>query len=210
MKTPEHPIFKQSIKYIRSQLGSTGLDKVQQSILERIIHSSGDLSLQSYLKFSPSACEKAISALNKGAIILTDTRMAESAISPMAQRTLKSDVQCILDMAPISIESTSITRSAIAMRSKWLDFEQKDQFSQPPIVVIGSAPTALMTLLDLIELGSRIPSLIIGMPVGFIGVSESKTRLLKSKCSYIVLKGSKGGASMAAATINALLKAANY
>ena len=210
MKTPEHPIFLESIKYIRSQLGSTGLDKIQQSILERIIHSSGDLTLQSSLKFSPSACEKGMDALNNGATILTDTYMAESAISPMAKRTLKSDVQCILDMAPTSIESASTTRSAIGMRSKWLDFEKKDKFSEPPIVVIGSAPTALMTLLDLIELGSKIPSLIIGMPVGFIGVSESKTRLLKSKFPYIIVKGSRGGASMAAATINALLRAAHY
>ena len=209
MKTPEHPIFLESIKYIRSRLDFAGLDKVQQSILERIIHSSGDLSLQSSLKFSAGACEKAIEALKNGATILTDTYMAESAISPMAQRTLNSDVQCILEMAPKCIDSTSTTRSSIGMRSKWLDFEKKDKCSEAPIVVIGSAPTALMSLLDLIELGSKIPSLIIGMPVGFIGVSESKIRLLKSKCSYIILKGSRGGASIAAATMNALLRAAD-
>ena len=77
-------------------------------------------------------------------------------------------------------------------------------------MLIGSAPSALMTLLDLIEEGTKRPSLIIGMPVGFIGVSECKTRLLKSDCSHIVLEGSKGGASLAAATANALLRAADY
>ena len=208
MKTPEHPIFLESVEYIRSQIGFTGLGEVEQSILERIIHSSGDLNLQPLLRFSPSACEDAINALKKGAMILTDTYMAEAAISSVARKTLNSNVRCILEMAPQSIENVSTTRSAIGMRSTWLDLEKKDQCFEAPIVVIGSAPTALMGLLDLVEKGSRIPSLIVGMPVGFIGVSESKKRLLNSRCSNIVLEGSKGGASIASATINALLRAA--
>ena len=186
----------------------TGLDKVQQSIVERIIHSSGDFNLQSCMRFSPSVCEKAITELQNGAKILTDTSMAKAAISPMAKRTLNTDVQCILDMAPTSIDSSLTTRSAIGMEQIWLDMERKEELLLGPVVVIGSAPTALMTLLDLIQNGTKRPSLIIGMPVGFIGVSECKTRLINSDSSYIVLEGSKGGASLAAATVNALLRAA--
>ena len=208
MKTPEHPIFLESVKYIRSQLELKGLDQVQQSILERIIHSSGDFSLQSCIRFSPSACENAINALQNGAMILTDTYMAEAAISPMARRTINSDIQCILGMAPKSIESTVTTRSAIGMRNIWMDFDEKENLLNAPLVVIGSSPTALISLLDLVESGYVTPSLIIGMPVGFIGVSESKRRLLNSECPYIVLEGSKGGASLAAAATNALLRAA--
>ncbi len=208
MKTPEHPIFLESVKYIRSKLGITGLNKVQQSILERIIHSSGDFSLQSRIRFSPCACESAINALQNGSKILTDTYMAKAAISPMAKRTLNSDVQCILSMAPTTIDSTLTTRSAIGMRNIWLDFEEKENLLNAPFVVIGSSPTALISLLDLVEAGHTKPSLIIGMPVGFIGVSESKSRLLKSDCPYILLDGSKGGASLAAAATNALLRAA--
>tara|TARA_B100000902_G_scaffold9900_1_gene12169 strand:- start:470 stop:1102 length:633 start_codon:yes stop_codon:yes gene_type:complete len=208
VKTPEHPIFLESIKYIRSKLGTTELDTVQQSILERIIHSSGDFSLQSCLKFSPSACEIGINALQNGAKILTDTYMAESAISPMAKRTINSDIQCILGMAPKTIYSSVTTRSEIGMRKIWLDLKEKENLLNPPLVVIGSSPTALIALLDLVESGYATPSLIIGMPVGFIGVSESKSRLLNSECSYIVLDGSKGGASLAASATNALLRAA--
>ena len=210
MKTPEHPIFLESIKYIKSQIGFTGLDRVQQSVLERIIHSSGDLGMQSCLRFSCNACESAIKALHNGANILTDTYMAQAAVAPVARRTLNSKVQCILEMAPEFIDSSSTTRSAIGMRKMWLDFEKKEECLEGPVVLIGSAPSALMTLLDLIEEGSKRPSLIIGMPVGFIGVSQCKTRLLKSACSYIVLEGSKGGASLAAATVNALLRATDY
>ena len=212
MKTPEHPIFLESVNYIRSKIGITGLDEVQQSILERIIHSSGDFSLQSCLKFSPTACTDAIRALKNGATILTDTYMAEAAISPMAKRTLNSNIECILDKAPasISINTSLTTRSAIGMKNKWLNFEDNDAIKKTtaPLVVIGSAPTALISLLDLVEAGYKPPSLIIGMPVGFIGVNESKTRLLNSDCAYIVLEGSKGGASLAAAATNALLRAA--
>ena len=208
MKIPEHPIFLKSVEYIRSQIDCSGLNKVQQSILERIVHSSGDLTLKPLLTFSPGACEVAIDALNKGAMILTDTYMAHAAISSVAQKTLNSNVKCILDMAPKSINDISETKSAMAMRATWLDVEEKQESLKAPIVVIGSAPTALMMLLDLIEQGSRKPSLIIGMPVGFIGVPESKKRLLKSYCSNIVLEGTRGGASIAAATINALLRAA--
>ena len=208
MKTPEHPIFLESIKYIRSQLSVTRLDQFQQSILERIIHSSGDFSLQSCLKFSPRACEGAINALQNGAKIFTDTYMAEAAITPMAKRTLNTDIQCILGMAPTSIDSSLTTRSATGMRNMWLDFEEKGNLLNSPIVVIGSSPTALISLLELVEAGHKMPALIIGMPVGFIGVSESKKRLLNSECPYIVLEGSKGGASIAAATTNALLRVA--
>ena len=210
MKTPEHPIFLESIEYIRSQIGLTGLNSVQQAVLERIIHSSGDLGIQSCLRFSPNACEEAINALKKGADILTDTHMAEAAVSPVSKRTLSSNVKCILEMAPEFLDSSTQTRSAIGMQKMWLDMTKKQEFWVGPIVLIGSAPSALMTLLDLIQEGAKKPSLIIGMPVGFIGVAESKTRLLKSDCSHIVLEGSKGGASLAAATINALLKAADY
>ena len=210
MENPEHPIFIESIEYIRSRLGTTGLDKVQQSIMERIIHSSGDFSLQSCIRFSPSACEDAIVALKNGAKILTDTLMAKAAISPMAKRTLNTDVQCILGMAPTSVDSTMKTRSSIGMERTWIDIEKTEVLLAGPIVVIGSAPTALMTLLDLISKGRKKPSLIIGMPVGFIGVSECKTRLINSDFSYIVLNGPKGGAALAAATVNALLRAAEF
>ena len=210
MKSPEHPIFLESVEYIRSQIGLTGLNSIQQSVLERIIHSSGDFSMQSCLRFSSNACEDAINALKKGANILTDTYMAKAAVSPVSKRTLNSNVKCILEMAPEFIEPPSTTRSAIGMKQMWLDMEAKEEFLVGPVVVIGSAPSALMTLLDLTDEGTKKPSLIIGMPVGFIGVSESKARLLNSDCSYIVLEGSKGGASLAAATVNALLKASDY
>ncbi len=84
-----------------------------------------------------------------------------------------------------------------------------DTARQPaPVVLIGSAPTALEALIDLVADGAPAPSLVIGMPVGFVGVAESKRRLAASGLTQIRLEGSRGGAGLVAAAANALLRAA--
>ena len=77
-----------------------------------------------------------------------------------------------------------------------------------PLVLIGSAPTALEQLLDQLEAGAEKPSLVIGMPVGFVGVPESKKRLASAALSQIRLEGTRGGAGLVAAAVNALLRVA--
>ena len=201
----DHPIFIESIKFIQAQLGSTGLNSLQQQVLERIIHTSGDFQVLDLLTFSPEACQIGISALKGGAVILTDTTMAAAAVTPMAKRTLQNEVRCVLEWAP-SFSSEGLTRTSEGMRKAWLELNRNKQ-DKPPIVLIGSAPKALETLLDLASTEGCPPSLIVGMPVGFIGVSESKERLVNSGLPYILLKGSRGGAALAAASINALMRA---
>jgi precorrin-8X/cobalt-precorrin-8 methylmutase len=48
---------------------------------------------------------------------------------------------------------------------------------------------------------------VIGMPVGFIGVAESKRRLAASGIAQIRLDGPRGGGGLVAAACNALLRA---
>ncbi|MCH2566385.1 MAG: precorrin-8X methylmutase [Prochlorococcus sp. ALOHA_A2.0_51] len=206
MKSLDHPIFTESIRRIREQLGVTGLDPLQQQVLERLIHSSGDFGLTPLLRFSPEACELGLAALQAGAPILTDTAMAAVAVQPMARRTLKTSVRCVLEWAPDEAPNGS-TRTAEGLRSAWQELVAKDVDQQAPIVLIGSAPTALEALLDLVSTGAPPPSLIIGMPVGFVGVAESKRRLSASGLAQIRLEGSRGGAGLVAATVNALLRA---
>ena len=202
----DHPIFTESIRIIKSELGFTGLDPLQQEVLERLIHTSGDFSIKNLLRFSPLACEIGISALQSGAPILTDTLMASSAIAPMASRTLQTSVKCVLDWN-LDKEDFNSTRTASGMRHAWEELSPNFLKPKSPIVVIGSSPSALEVLLDLIIDGFNPPSLIIGMPVGFVGVIQSKQRLLNSNCSQIRLEGNRGGAALAAASVNALLRA---
>jgi precorrin-8X/cobalt-precorrin-8 methylmutase len=205
----DHPIFTESIRRIREHLGDTGLDPLQQQVLERLVHSSGDLGLVPLLRFSPGACARGIEALRAAAVILTDTAMAAAAVAPMAARTLGNPVRCLLDWAPASAPAGS-TRSAAAMAPAWSELTQAATATGQamPVVLIGSAPTALEQLLDQLQTGAAAPSLVIGMPVGFVGVAESKRRLATSGLDQIRLEGSRGGAGLVGAALNALLRAA--
>ena len=202
----DHPIFTDSIRLIRAELGETGLDPLQQQVLERLVHSSGDLGIGALLRFSPGACEAGLAALRQGAPILTDTAMAAAAVAPMARRTLGSTVQTVLDWAPDQAPPGS-TRSAEGLERAWRSLTNRDDLPAP-VVLIGSAPTALERLLDCVGEGARPASLIVAMPVGFIGVLASKSRVAQSAQCHIRLEGTRGGAGLAGAAVNALLRAA--
>ena len=205
----DHPIFTESIRRIRVLLGETGLDPLQQQVLERLVHSSGDPGLQPLLRFSEGACKQGLAALEGGAAILTDTAMAAAAVTPMATRTLGTSVCCLLDWAP-AVSPQDSTRSAAAMLRAWPELTQaaSAQGQPMPVLLVGSAPTALEQLLDQLEGGAPPPSLVIGMPVGFVGVPESKRRLAATGLAQIRLEGTRGGAGLVAAAANALLRAA--
>ena len=238
----DHPIFTESIRRIREALAAPDAPETwrqaaqrwsaaaERDVLERCIHSSGDLAISPDLVFSPapaaesavataSATNRGMTALAAGAPILTDTAMAAAAVAPMARRTFANPVHCLLAWAPEQAPPGD-TRSAAAVRAAWhaltvVGSEDNSQAHQPPpVVLIGSAPTALERLLDLVAADGvpdhsiPTPSLVIGMPVGFVGVAESKRRLAASGLAHIRLEGSKGGAGLVAAACNALLRAA--
>jgi precorrin-8X/cobalt-precorrin-8 methylmutase len=198
----DHPIFSESVRRIRQWLGPTDLDPVQQELLERLVHSSGDLAIAADLRFSAGACGLGLEALAAGAVILTDTAMAAAAVAPMARRTFANPVRCILEWAP-AVAPPGGTRSAEGMTAALAA-------CPGAVVLIGSAPTALERLLDQLDQpgGIQGPALVIGMPVGFVGVAESKRRLAASGWPQIRLEGSKGGAGLVGASCNALLRRA--
>ena len=100
----DHPIFSESIRLIRAALepeaALQGLSPIQQDVVLRLVHSSGDLSLVPAVRFSPGACEQGAQALASGAVILTDTAMAAAAVQPMARRCFGNAVRSVLDWAP--------------------------------------------------------------------------------------------------------------
>jgi precorrin-8X/cobalt-precorrin-8 methylmutase len=151
------------------------------------------------LRFSPGACAVGLQALASGAVILTDTAMAASAVEPMARRTFANPVHAVLDWAPAA-PPVGGTRAAAGM-------ERALAAHPGAVVLIGSAPTALELLLERVAVGAlAAPALVIGMPVGFVGVAESKRHLAASDLPQIRLEGSRGGAGLVAAAANALLR----
>ena len=177
----DHPIFTESIRRIRALLGETGLDPLQQQVLERLVHSSGDPGLAPLLRFSPDACEQGLDALRQGGLVLTDTAMAAAAVTPMARRTLGTSVRCLLDWAPAQAPPDS-TRSAAAMQRCWPELTAAAKLvGQPmPLVLVGSAPTALEQLLDQVDGGAVMPSLVIGMPLIIVPLRLSRSSISNS------------------------------
>ena len=201
----DHPIFLESIKFIRSHLGSNDLNYLEKKVLERLVHTSGDFSVQNLLVFSEGACEKGFQALKNGAPILTDTDMAAAAIKSMAENTNRNKVFTARRWFPEN-NHTKLTKTAYGLSEGWKELSVKNSGIKSPIVVIGSSPTALSYLIDILENAKDLPSLIIGMPVGFIGVEKSKNKLISTNLPNIILNSTRGGAAMAAAAVNALLR----
>lgn len=202
----DHPIFSESLRLIRLALDQRGdtawhqWPEPEQDVLLRLIHSSGDLSLGTDLRFSAGAAVAGMQALASGAAILTDTAMAAAAVASMARRTFANPVHSVLDWAP-AVAPAGGTRAARGMRLALQEHPNA-------VVLIGSAPTALEQLLDQLDGGDVAPALVIGMPVGFVGVAQSKQRLLASAVAQICLQGSRGGAALVGAALNALLRRA--
>ena len=201
----DHPIFLESIRFIRSKLSKNNFNKLETKVLERLIHTSGDFSIQNLLIFSDNACETGIKAIQNKAPILTDTDMAAAAIKSMAVR---AGVNQIFSASKWFDQQRdfSKTKTAFGIMRGWMEISKNNFGNKAPIVIFGSSPTALEELLNILEKSDQKPSLIIGMPVGFIGVEQSKKRLINSDQTYIVLNSTRGGAAMAGATINALLR----
>ena len=201
----DHPIFLESIRFIRSNLTKNNFNYLENKVLERLIHTSGDLTIQKLLEFSEGACEKAIKSLKEGAPILTDTDMAAAAIQSMTKSTSGNSVVSAKKWFNDK-DLLGLTKTAYGIEKGWIELSANNLGVKSPIIVIGSSPTALVNLLDILKNSKQIPSLIIGMPVGFIGVKKSKEKLLKTNYPRIVVNSSRGGAAMAAAAINALLR----
>ena len=201
----DHPIFLESIKFIRSHLRANDLNYLEKKVLERLVHTSGDFSVQNLIEFSEGACEKGLQALKNGAPILTDTDMAAAAMKSMIENTNKNKV-FTARMWFRENNHTKLTKTAYSLSEAWKELSVKNSGMKSPVVVIGSSPTALTHLIDILDKAKDLPSLIIGMPVGFIGVEQSKNRLISTNLPYIVLNSTRGGAAMAAAAVNALLR----
>ncbi len=201
----DHPIFLESIRFIRSHLGANDLNYLEKKVLERLVHTSGDFSVQNLIEFSKGACEKGLHALKNGAPILTDTDMAAAAIKSMAEKTTRNKV-FTARMWFGENNYAKLTKTAYGLIEGWKDLSVKNSGIKSPIVVIGSSPTALSYLIDNLENANELPSLIIGMPVGFIGVEKSKKKLISTNLPNIVLNSTRGGAAMAASVVNALLR----
>lgn len=193
-------IERQSFAIITRELGDLTLPEDVALVVKRVIHTSADFDYLRTLRFSPDAVRLAIEALRGGATIVTDTNMALSGISKPSLAKLGAKAVCLMadpEVAALAKERGT-TRAAVSM-------ERAAELPGPLIFAIGNAPTALIRLHGLIREGAVSPALVIGVPVGFVNVVESKELFLSSPVPHIIAEGRKGGSNVAAAICNALL-----
>lgn len=169
--------------------------------MKRLVHTSGDPSLATAVRFSADAVEAGVGALRSGSSVFTDTHMVRIGINAGRVQALGGGVECLISDEAIAAESkaTGRTRAACAMRA----FGERLDGS---ILAIGNAPTALREVLAIAAEGVARPALVIGVPVGFVDAAESKDALMASDLSFISIEGTRGGSPLAAASVNALLR----
>lgn len=194
-------IEKRSFEIITELLGDRKLEPENELVIKRAIHTTADFDYADNLVFSPHAVKKGIEALRNGCDIVTDTQMAKAGINKTILASLGGEVHCFMADADVAeaAKQRGVTRALVSM-------EKAAELKKPCIFAIGNAPTALVSLEHLMEEGKLSPALIIGVPVGFVNVVESKELLIEKALSpYIIARGRKGGSNVAAAICNAML-----
>jgi precorrin-8X/cobalt-precorrin-8 methylmutase len=193
-------IEAESMRLIRAGLTRSWLED-EYPVVERLIHTSGDPSLEHDIAIHPQAIASGLKALKEGATVITDVEMVRAGISKTKLGLLGGKAECYLNAPEIADQAKTwgITRSMTA-------FRMYPERLRQSIVAIGNAPTALVEVLRLAENPEFRPALIIGIPVGFVGAKESKELLWeRQSIPSITVRGTRGGSPLAATVVNALI-----
>lgn len=193
-------IEKRSFEIIRDELGGRELADDIKPIVMRVIHTTADFDYYDNMCFSENVVPYAVDVLRKGAVIVTDTNMAMSGINKKALERLGCEAVCFMADSDVaeSAEKNGTTRAVASV-------DKASKLKKPIIYAVGNAPTALIRLYEHITQGTFVPELIIGVPVGFVNVVQSKNLIMQTDVPYIVARGRKGGSTVATAICNALL-----
>ncbi len=183
-----YEISKKSRTLARTMVGNANdEDRVRQ----RCSIAVGDFGMAELMRFQRDPIAAALAALEQNALIITDIRMVQVGIQKKGHA---SEVLCALDFGAGIAKEQGITRSSagfLALREKLAG----------SIVVIGNAPSALLSLCEMIKAGIH-PAIIIGAPVGFVNAAESKELLRTSDVPSISTEGTRGGTPVAVAAMN--------
>lgn len=195
-------IEARSMAIIESEMPKGDWTKGELAVLKRCIHTAADFDYAKNLYFSDKAVEKTVELMRSGSgfTIVTDTNMALAGINKNALAQLNGSARCFMAEPDVAAEAKArgVTRAIVSM-------ERAAKLAGSVIFAIGNAPTALIRLYEMIEKQEIRPDLIIGVPVGFVNVVESKELICQLEVPCIVARGRKGGSNIAAAVCNALM-----
>lgn len=191
--------MEQSFAMIDREIGPHSFSPEEYAIVRRVIHSTADFEFQTLIQFSPGAISSAIRAIRQRVPIVTDVNMVKQGILNLVTQTFNNPIISAVDQATQALPGKTRTETGL--------LHCLENYPEA-LYAIGNAPTALLALCEWWQqrLPSMIqPALVIGAPVGFISVVESKTTLAATPLPQIQVTGRKGGSPVAAAIINALV-----
>ena len=195
-------IEKRSFEIIAGELEKRHITIKEEEapITMRVIHTSADFEYADTMTYSENAIETARALLQNGADIVTDTNMAKAGINKKVLADLGRQVHCFMADEDVAQEAKArgVTRATVSM-------ERAARLEKPVIFAIGNAPTALISLYEMIQEGTFKPAFVIGVPVGFVNVVAAKELIMETDIPYIINRGRKGGSNIAAAICNGLL-----
>jgi precorrin-8X/cobalt-precorrin-8 methylmutase len=193
-------ILTASFRIIEAEVGAHAFGPLEWPIVRRMIHASGDLELARLVHFASGAAAAGVRALREKAPIVTDVRMVAAGVQTHLREALAVELHCFLNDAGVAQEAEThqTTRCAAGIGRAVAAFPEA-------IYAVGNAPTALAALGAAIRRGEARPRLVLAMPVGFVGVVESKEEVMTLPVPVIAVRGRRGGSAVAAAALNALL-----
>lgn len=197
MQLTGNEIEAQSFRLIADEIDLSHLSRKQREVAARVIHACADPSIADSLTMSPNAIDHAIALLKNGSKVISDVEMVRRAL-------YASDVICALDFSSASAKGKTRTQVGIELAAK----ENPDG----AVFVVGCAPTALFSLLDMARKNEISPGVIIALPVGYVGAAQSKEALANSPYEFVTNEGPRGGSAITAAAFNAIARMAidNY
>ncbi len=193
-------IIEQSFAIIDREVGEHTFNPLEYAIARRAIHATADFDFLHLLKFSPNAIASGIDCLRRQTPIITDVTMVRQGIMTMVAQTFNNPIITAIEQAAVA--SSGKTRTETGLLNCFAQYPQA-------IYVIGNAPTALLALCAQLSQSAIKPGLIIGAPVGFVAVVESKQALSSLNVPQILVEGRKGGSAVASAILNALVMLAS-
>ena len=195
---PVHPIEEESYRILHQRLDLSGWADGPAALAARMVHATADPTLLGHLVASEQAVQAGVAAVRDGAPVICDIEMVRAAIT---------SVRAVCTLGEVAEAGQYPSRSAAAMAIA------AAAHPDGAVFVVGCAPTALEELNGLIASGAVRPALVVGTPVGYVGAAAAKDRLLEVAgergVPAIALRGERGGAAIAAALMNALVRLAD-
>ena len=192
-----------SMQVIENEIGAHNYNEKEWPIVRRVIHSTADFDFarENAIIFHKDAIESGLNVLKSGCSIVVDVNGVVGLLNKQNSKNFGNNIVCKISDPEVrqQAQKENRTRSQMSMRIASSDIDGG-------IVVIGNAPTALLEVIQMIKENVVKPTLVIGMPVGFISAAESKEELAKMDVPFITNKGRKGGSPSVAAIVNALYK----